>query len=150
MIHRSTSWSAPYTFSGKEKDVETGFVYFVARYYESGLSIWLTVDPMSDKYTSISPYNYCTNNPVIMNDPDGNDPIFSIYGKITVGINGYNIGCQLYYTNGNDTWYRHYCQNIFAHEFFKIQRGFLMTNNLWFPVLNYSTNQNNNFTLWDN
>jgi len=71
MHNRTTSWNAPYTFSGKEKDVETGYGYFGARYYDSGLSIWLSVDPMSDKYPSMSPYNYCANNPVILVDPDG-------------------------------------------------------------------------------
>jgi RHS repeat-associated protein len=68
---RNSSWNAPYTFSGKEKDAETGYGYFGARYYDSGLSIWLYVDPMSDKYPSMSPYNYCANNPVILVDPDG-------------------------------------------------------------------------------
>jgi RHS repeat-associated protein len=33
--------------------------------------MWLSVDPMSDKYPSMSPYNYCANNPVILVDPDG-------------------------------------------------------------------------------
>ena len=70
---RNASWNAPYTFSGKEKDIETGYGYFGARYYDSGLSIWLSVDPMSDKYPSMSPYNYCANNPVILVDPDGRD-----------------------------------------------------------------------------
>ncbi len=42
-----------------------------ARYYESSLSIWLSVDPLSDKYPSLSPYVYCANNPVILVDPDG-------------------------------------------------------------------------------
>ncbi len=71
---RNASWSAPYTFSGKEKDVETGYSYFGARYYDSGLSIWLSVDPMSDKYPNLTPYAYCANNPVILVDPDGRDP----------------------------------------------------------------------------
>jgi RHS repeat-associated protein len=70
---RNGSWSAPYTFSGKEKDVETGYSYFGARYYDSGLSIWLSVDPMSDKYPNLTPYNYCANNPVILVDPDGRE-----------------------------------------------------------------------------
>ena len=54
--------------------METGYGYFGARYYDSGLSIWLSVDPMSDKYPSMSPYNYCANNPVILVDPDGKSP----------------------------------------------------------------------------
>jgi RHS repeat-associated protein len=70
MTHRNiVFWSTPYTFSGKEKDAETGYGYFGARYYDSGLSIWLSVDPMSDKYPSMSPYNYCANNPVKLVDP---------------------------------------------------------------------------------
>ena len=35
--------------------------------------MWLSVDPMSDKYPSMSPYNYCANNPVILVDPDGRE-----------------------------------------------------------------------------
>ncbi len=62
-----------YTFSAKEKDTETGYSYFGARYYSSDLSIWLSVDPMSDKYPSLSPYVYCANNPVKLVDPNGED-----------------------------------------------------------------------------
>jgi len=70
---RLTSFNSRYTFSAKEKDIETGYSYFGARYYTSDLSIWLSVDPLSDKYPSMSPYNYCANNPVILVDPDGED-----------------------------------------------------------------------------
>ena len=62
-----------YTFSAKEKDLETGLSYFGARYYSSDLSIWLSVDPMSDKYPSLSPYVYCADNPVKLVDPNGED-----------------------------------------------------------------------------
>ena len=44
-----------------------------ARYYNSDLSIWLSVDPMSDKYPSTSPYTYCANNPVRLVDADGRE-----------------------------------------------------------------------------
>ena len=64
-------------FSGKEKDPETGYHYFGARYYNSDLSLWLSVDPMSDKYPNLSPYAYCTWNPVKLIDADGLDTIFS-------------------------------------------------------------------------
>ena len=60
--------------SGKEKDTETGYHYFGARYYNSDLSLWLSVDPMSDKYPSLSPYNYCAWNPMKLVDPDGATP----------------------------------------------------------------------------
>ena len=35
------------------------------------MTMWLSVDPMSDKYPSISPYAYCAWNPVKLIDPDG-------------------------------------------------------------------------------
>ena len=61
-------------FIGKEKDSETGFSYFGARYYDSDLMTgWLSVDPMADKYPSLSPYNYCAWNPIKLVDPDGED-----------------------------------------------------------------------------
>ena len=60
-----------HTFSAKEKDTETGLSYFGSRYYSSDLSIWLSVDPMSDKYPSLSPYVYCANNPIKLVDPNG-------------------------------------------------------------------------------
>ncbi|MBO7585936.1 MAG: hypothetical protein J6T13_01990 [Bacteroidales bacterium] len=71
-----------YTFSAKERDTETGLSYFGARYYSSDLSIWLSVDPMSDKYPSLSPYVYCANNPVKLVDPNGEEigDYFDQYG----------------------------------------------------------------------
>ena len=60
-----------YSFSAKEKDSETGLSYFGSRYYSSDLSIWISVDPMSGKYPSTSPYAYCRNNPIILVDADG-------------------------------------------------------------------------------
>ena len=68
---RTSSFSSIYTFSAKEKDVETGLSYFGSRYYSSDLSVWLSVDPMAAKYPSTSPYAYCRNNPIILYDPDG-------------------------------------------------------------------------------
>ena len=60
--------------NGKEKDYESGFHYYGARYYWSELLTgWLSVDPMSDKYPSMSPYNYCAWNPIILVDPDGRE-----------------------------------------------------------------------------
>ena len=62
-----------YTFSAKEKDAETGLSYFGSRYYSSDLSLWLSVDPMSEKYPSLSPYVYCADNPIKLVDPNGEE-----------------------------------------------------------------------------
>ena len=64
------------SFSGKEKDLETGYHYFGARYYNSDLSLWLSVDPMAEKYPSLSPYNYCAWNPMKLVDPNGDTVVF--------------------------------------------------------------------------
>ena len=62
------------SFTGKVKDSESGYHYFGARYYDSELLTgWLSVDPMADKYPSISPYVYCAWNPVKLVDPDGQE-----------------------------------------------------------------------------
>jgi RHS repeat-associated protein len=61
-----------YKFTGKERDVETGYDYFGARYYDSRIGRWLQVDPLADKYPGWSPYNYTLNNPLKFIDPDGN------------------------------------------------------------------------------
>jgi len=68
-------WSTPYQFTGKEKDDETGFNYFGARYYNSDLSIWLSVDPMADEFPAHSAYNYCKLKPLSHIDPDGRKAI---------------------------------------------------------------------------
>ena len=61
-------------FTGKEKDPETGYSYFGARYLDHELmTAWLSVDPMADKYPNISPYAYCAWNPIKLVDPDGRE-----------------------------------------------------------------------------
>lgn len=70
--------------TGKEKDEETGYGYFGARYMDHELmTMWLSVDPMADKYPSLSPYNYCAWNPVKLVDPDGEmmSPIYDLTGS---------------------------------------------------------------------
>jgi len=50
-----------------------GYMYFGARYYDSELSIWLSVDPLAWKYPHQTNYVYCSNNPIRIIDPDGRD-----------------------------------------------------------------------------
>ena len=73
-IQSTSDGFPPCSFTGKERDEETGYGYFGARYMDHGLmTMWLSVDPMADKYPSISPYAYCAWNPVKLIDPDGKD-----------------------------------------------------------------------------
>ena len=65
-----------YKFTGKERDAESGYDYFGARFLAQQLGIWLSVDPWSDIYPFISPYAYCFGNPIILFDPNGcGDPL---------------------------------------------------------------------------
>jgi len=86
-IEERNSWNTPYKFSGKELDDETGYNYFGARYYDPNISIWLSVDPLSDKYPRYTPYNYTLNNPVKYTDPNGEFPILgTLVGAATGAI----------------------------------------------------------------
>ena len=71
--------NSPYKFNGKELDEETGNYYYGARYYDPKTSIWLSVDPLAEKYPGISPYAYVANNPLNYIDPDGRD-IIPVHG----------------------------------------------------------------------
>jgi RHS repeat-associated protein len=64
-------WSTPYKFNAKELDEETGLYYYGARYYDPRTSVWISVDPLAEKYPNVSSYVYCADNPVKCVDPDG-------------------------------------------------------------------------------
>lgn len=66
------------TFSAKEKDDETQYSYFGARYYDSDLSVWLSVDRFADKYPFNSPYSYALGNPIKYIDING-DSVYIYY-----------------------------------------------------------------------
>jgi len=63
-----------FKFTGKERDAETGFDYFGARYYLSELSIWASVDPLSILSPGVSSYAYVNNNPIMLIDEWGLTP----------------------------------------------------------------------------
>ena len=60
-----------FKFTGKERDTESGYDYFGARFYLSLLGIWLSPDPLLDEYPEISSYAYCKWNPINKIDPNG-------------------------------------------------------------------------------
>ena len=65
----------PYKYNGKELDRMHGLdTYdYGARQYAPILGRWDRMDPLCEKYYSISPYAYCGGNPVNRIDPDGRD-----------------------------------------------------------------------------
>ncbi len=69
----TSSEVTPYQYGGKEKiwSATLDWYDYCARYYQPILGRFTTIDPMSEKYYSISPYAYCAGNPVNMVDKDG-------------------------------------------------------------------------------
>jgi RHS repeat-associated protein len=65
----------PYKYNGKEFDKMHGLnTYdYGARQYNPITARWDRMDPLAEKYYSISPYVYCMNNPIIHVDPDGKE-----------------------------------------------------------------------------
>jgi RHS repeat-associated protein len=71
----SNSSALPYRYNGKELETMNGLNQYDygARRREAGLPMWTAVDPLAEKYYSISPYAYCGGNPINKLDPDGQD-----------------------------------------------------------------------------
>lgn len=95
---RLSGYNERFTFTGKERDEETGFGYFGARYMDHELTtMWLSVDPMADKYPSISPYAYCAWNPVKLVDPDGREiDVSGMFDQNGGAKKGYELACKAF------------------------------------------------------
>lgn len=79
----------PYKYNGKEFDHTHGLDWYDygARMYDPILLTWNAIDPLAEKYYNISPYAYCTNNPISYFDPDGKR--VQIYQKNQKQVLGY-------------------------------------------------------------
>ena len=68
-------------YNGKEYDKMHGLnTYdYGARQYNPVTARWDRIDPLCEKYYSISPYAYCANNPVNRIDPDGKSSLLIIW-----------------------------------------------------------------------
>ena len=86
----AASYDERYKFTGKERDMETGYDYFGARFYWTNIGHWLSVDPLANKYPNISPYAYCAWNPIKFVDPDGNKIVVGSWLGRTLANLGFN------------------------------------------------------------
>ena len=78
-----TAAATEHTFTGKERDTESGNDYFGARYYASSMGRWMSPDwsekqdpvPYAklDDPQSLNLYAYVLNNPLVLADADGHD-----------------------------------------------------------------------------
>jgi len=63
-----------FKFTGKERDEESQYDYFGARYYDARIGRWGQVEPLLNNLPDCSPYSYGLNNPIKILDVDGNWP----------------------------------------------------------------------------
>jgi len=84
--------SHPFRFTGKELDrLNSLNMYdFGARQYNPVTAHWDRMDPLCEKYYSMSPYNYCGNNPVNMIDVNGLKPDSISAALMSLLAYGYN------------------------------------------------------------
>ena len=79
-LQTSQSWTRENTTNnylyngGTEQNPTTGFYDLAFRNYDPVLGRMAQVDPMADKYGSLSPFNYSFNDPMYWSDPNGADP----------------------------------------------------------------------------
>ncbi len=85
LIDANESTFQPYKYGSKELDRENGLDLYdsQARWYDPMLPGTTTQDSKAEKYYSISPYTWCSGNPMRFMDPDG---------KLIIFINGFHMG----------------------------------------------------------
>jgi RHS repeat-associated protein len=131
------SGDARYKYTTKERDAESGYDYFGARYYDSRIGRWMAVDPMAEKYPGVGPFVYAKDNPVRLFDSDGG----IVHEAKSLRDNAqYQAGKQLYLATslGAKQWERlDKNQNIFV---------------LFLPVTDLNSNGDGGVrgqTVWD-
>jgi RHS repeat-associated protein len=121
----------PFKFTGKELDPETGLYYFGARYYDPQVSVWVSVDPILEKYLpnivdnrqlqeswtpengltgrggifntkNLNLYGYVQENPMIYIDPDGNRTYLGGAGVSLIGFTGAEGSIGILFNPGLD------------------------------------------------
>ena len=60
-------------YNGKELQTtgELGYLDYGARMYDTGLGRWFSADPEAESRFVLTPYHYCSNNPLLLVDKDG-------------------------------------------------------------------------------
>jgi RHS repeat-associated protein len=102
--NQSQYYGNQYKFNGKELDSTTGMYYYGARYYEPRFSIFVSVDPLAEKYPGIGGYVYVANNPIRYTDPTGMEPedwIFTFTNGFLTKITDTGVGSAIIIVNDN-------------------------------------------------
>lgn len=70
-----------FKFTSKESDQESFYDYFGARYYDSRVGRWGSIDPLFEEHIDFNPYNYVLDNSMVLVDPNGKQ-VFVAFGGL--------------------------------------------------------------------
>jgi RHS repeat-associated protein len=108
----ATARDNKYQYNGKELNDDFGLNWndYGARWYDAGIGRWNAVDPLAEKMSSWSSFNYVFDNPTRLTDPTGMAPFDNHFigrdGSIkSVQTNDSNDQFYVQYGDGS---YRHY------------------------------------------
>jgi RHS repeat-associated protein len=77
-----------YTYTGRERDPDTGMLYYRARWYDAGIGRLISEDPIGFA-GGINQYRYVRNNPIRFSDPlglDWWDTVLGVGAQISAGF----------------------------------------------------------------
>ncbi|WML26146.1 RHS repeat-associated core domain-containing protein [Neobacillus sp. OS1-33] len=86
--------SNPYRYASYRYDEEIGLYYLLARYYNPNTGVFLSFDPeLGDEIypLTLNGYNYVSNNPIMLFDPDGRKEMSDVGGGGFGGSFGFRV-----------------------------------------------------------
>ena len=117
---------------------------------------WTTVDPLAEKHYNVSPYAYCSDNPINSIDPDGKDWYRNGDGTLlwspTVNSQrnlqkGFSYVGEEYYDAKNGTSYRNDGSIYYKNEKVAYNRMWYLANKYWRTNKNRSGREESAFVL---
>lgn len=123
----------PYGYNDKEENEEFGLALldFGVRNFDPVLGRWMSIDPLAEKFTPVSPYVFGANSPLRFTDPDGKD-IINVTGGVKFTGNDAQIAFRTLKnsirSNSNNTPNIHFVYedvtpNIYRHTLNSFQKG---------------------------
>ena len=76
----------PFSYTGREYDVESGLYYYRARYFDAQTGRFLSEDPIGFLGGDFNLYRYVLNNPINFNDPKGTNLVKLFEWLIKQGV----------------------------------------------------------------
>ncbi len=83
-----------------QKSVLKAYKYQDARYYDSDVARFLSLDPLANKFPAWSAYNYVVGNPIAFTDPDGREATDIIIRNVYKDSKGNTKTFSVEYKNG--------------------------------------------------